>query len=396
MDILTPVTSDTLFNALSDQSAQMEALSNQALGNGIDKYMKKDYKGATQEFKRALGLSPFSENAVNAAKYLVQSHLRLGETEKAIKVYKDVIKLQPERDDLQTALGNLYLAENRVGEAVQAYEAAVRIYDDANNRFSLGQGYLKAARYDDAERQFERVIKMSPRSANGYFGLGQTYSAQKKFTAAIQEFERAVQKKKDFWAAYAEMGYTYADAGRLDKAKEIRSDLEHKDHNAAATLGEYIEKRTSPKIMMAWASSTFSYLMRPKTPVSALGDYLANAGSSQSFSMVFQFNKPMARESVESPLNWTIKRSTGNGPGKDYNYGLPIANTEARISPIPTDIYWDEKRLTATVRFTITQNAAANATIDPSHIEFAFKGLDADGNRMDPKYDQFMGFAGRF
>jgi tetratricopeptide (TPR) repeat protein len=396
MDILTSVSSDMLFNALHDQSAHMETLSNQALGSGIDKYMKKDYKAAAQEFKRALGLSPFSENAVSAAKYLVQSHLRLGETEKAIKVYKDIIKLQPSRDDLQTALGNLYLAENRVGEAVQAYEAAVRIYDDANNRFSLGQGYLKANRYDDAERQFEKVIKMTPRSANGYFGLGQTYSAQKKFGAAIQEFERAVSKKRDFWAAYAEMGYTYADAGQLEKAKAIRSDLEYKDKSYARTLGEHIEKRTAPKIMMAWASSTFSYFMRPKTPVSALSDYLANADSSQSFTMVFQFNKTMERESVENPLNWTIKRSTGNGPGRDYNFGLPIADTEVRISPLPTDIYWDEKRLTATVRFTITQNAAANGTIDPSHIEFAFKGLDADGNRMDPKYDQFMGFTGRF
>jgi hypothetical protein len=27
---------------------------------------------------------------------------------------------------------------------------------------------------------------------------------------------------------------------------------------------------------------------------------------------------------------------------------------------------------------------------------FAYSGQDADGNRMDPKHDQFMGFSGSF
>jgi hypothetical protein len=104
----------------------------------------------------------------------------------------------------------------------------------------------------------------------------------------------------------------------------------------------------------------------------------------------------MDRESVENPTNWTIARSRGNGPGTDYNFGRPIASTEVRLSPYPTDVYYDEKNLTATVRFTITQNATADGTIDPSHIVFTFKGEDAAGNRMDPKYDQFMGFKGSF
>ncbi len=396
MDAMDSVLTDTLFSALSGSSAQFETLANQALSSGIDKYQKKDFKGAAQDFKRALGLAPNSANAVDTVKYLAQSYLRLDDTEKAIRAYKDFLKVNPALDEVHTALGNLYLAENRVGEAVTAYEEAVRIYDDTNNRFALGQGYLKAGRYDDAERQFKKVVQWSPDSANGYFGLGQTYSAQKKYTEAIQEFERALQKKKDFWDAYAEMGFTYADAGQVDKAKEIQEDLEYKDTSLAATLGEYIEKATHPKIMFAWATSTFKYLLPRKTQVAALNDYLATANASRSFTMVFQFNKDMDRESVENPMNWTISRSSGNGPGQDYNFGLSIPTTEVRISPVPTDIYWDETKLTATVRFTIAQNETANGTIDPAHIEFAFKGLDADGNRMDPKYDQFMGFTGRF
>ncbi len=394
MDI-TNVTADTLFDALSSASTQLSSLANQSLNNGIDKYTKKDYKGAALDFKRAMGLDPYSDYAIETAKYLAMSYTSMGETDKAIGAYKLALKLHPESDELQTALGNIYFREERTGEAITAYEAAVRLNDDANNRFALGQGYLKAGRYDDAANQFKKVIKMDQRSPNGYFGLGQTYSSQKKYDQAIEQFKRAIQKNNKFYDAYAEMGYTYADAGDLTKAADIQSSLKFKDESLASTLGAYIQKMTQPKILLAWASnSSFYYTLPRKTPVSVMSDYLTQANSSQTFSMMFQFNKSMDRESVENALNWTIKRSSANGPGTEYNFGLAIPSTEAKISPFPTSVYYDEKNYTATVRFTISQNATANATIDPSHMEFSFKGLDTDGNTMHPKYDQFLGFSG--
>jgi tetratricopeptide (TPR) repeat protein len=300
----------------------------------------------------------------------------------------------PQRDDLHTALGNLYIAEDRTGEAVASYEEAVRIYDDAANRFSLGQAYLKAGRYDDAEFQFQNVIQKEPKSTSGYFGLGQVYGAEKKYTEAIQEFERAMHQDPEFWDAYAEMGFTYADAGEISKAEEIRDWLEYKDEDLAGLLDSYISKTSKPKMLFAWTDSAFQYFLPPKTVVSDLGEYLNTANASQSLSMIFQFSKSMDREEIENPLNWSIKRASGHGPSMDYNFGLAIPETEVSISPFPTDIYYDEKNLTATVRFTVQQNQYGTGTIDPSHIEFTFKGKDTDGNTMDPKYDQFMGYSG--
>lgn len=396
MDILTPASAESIFDAVNNQSAQMESLANQSLSYGIEKYVAKDYKGAALAFKRSFGLSPYSDYAVDAAKYLVMSQLKLGETNNAIQTYKQAIQMHPEDDTLYAALGNLYFGEERTGEAITAYENAVRIYEDGNNRFSLGQAYLKAGRYEDAATQFSKVIELNQSSANGYFGLGQALAAQKKYPEAIKQFERAVQKDGKFYDAYAEMGYTHADAGNIDKAEEIQNFLAEKDASLAGTLDEYINKMTQPKILFTWADSSFSYYLPPKSPVAGLSEYMANANASQSFSMLFQFNKSMDRESVENPINWTIKRAAGNGPGMDYNFGLEIPDTEARVSPYPTDIYYDEKYYTALVRFTVDQNATGTATIDPSHLEFTFKGIDGDGNAMHPKYDQYMGFSGSF
>jgi tetratricopeptide (TPR) repeat protein len=397
MDDLFSILADNLFSSANNQTAKMETMANQALSSGIEKYQNKDYKGAALDFKRSFGLSPYSDFAYEATKYQSMAYRQLGETEKAIGAYEVAIKLNPTDDRLHLDIGNLYFGQERYGDAIDSYEESVRIYDDPTNRFSLGQGYLKVGRYSDAENQFKKIIQRGGlESRNGYFGLGKTYSAQGKYTEAIAQFERAIQKDKTFYSAYAEMGFTYADSGNLDKAGEIQKYLEAKDASMAQTLDEYISKETKPKIMFAYADSTFQYFMRPNTKVSSLNNYLSAPKASQSVAMVFQFNKAMDRSSVENIFNWNIKRSTETGPGMKYNYGLPVASTEVNLLLYPTSVYYDDEKMTATVRFDITQNSNADGTIDPSHIVFEFDGIDDDGNQMDAKYDQFMGFSRSF
>jgi len=397
VDEYTAILTDNLFSAVGNQWAGMETLANQALSSGIDKYQQKDYKGAAQDFKRAFGLSPYSDFAYEATKYESMSYQALGETEKAIAVYKQAIKVNATDDRLQLDIGNLFFGQERYGEAIEAYETAVRLYDDSTNRFSLGQAYLKTGRHGDAENQFEKIIARGGlESRNGYYGLGQAYRAQKKYDAAIVQFERAVSKDRDFYSAYTEMGYTYADAGNMDKARQVQSELERKDAAAGAALESYILKTTRPKLVFAFADSSFKYFMKPKSPLSALDDYLASAGASKTFALKFQFNKGMDRESVENIFNWTIKRSSESAPGARYNNGLPVESTEVSLATFPMDVYYDEKNLTATLRFNISQNDNADGTIDPSHMVFTFKGHDIDGNAMNADGDQFMGFSGSF
>jgi hypothetical protein len=149
-----------------------------------------------------------------------------------------------------------------------------------------------------------------------------------------------------------------------------------------------------PKFMFSFANEGFNYMMPWKTPLSALDAYLAAPDAEKTFKMVFQFDKEMDRESVENVLNWHIGRSTQNGPGLAYNYGFPVPDTEVTLPPIPKSVYYDADNLTATVYFDVRQNADADGTIDAAHIEFKFTGEDAYGNKMNPKYDQFMGFSG--
>ena len=238
---------------------------------------------------------------------------------------------------------------------------------------------------------------MAPHDPAGKFGIGQVYSRQGRFEDAIRMFEQTLAMKPDFYDAYAEMGYAYADMGDMDTAQDMVHYLEVEgETDLADTLSRYAYKVDSPKMMFAYSSSTFRYSLPPKMPLAALDSYLATPDASKTFTMIIQFDKEMDRKSIENIANWQITRATGSGPGQAYNFGLPVPSTETTILPTPVSVYYDEDKLRATVYFTIQQNAAGDATIDPMHIEFKFSGKDIFGYEMDPDHDQFTGFSGSF
>ncbi|MFZ0727532.1 MAG: tetratricopeptide repeat protein [Desulfobacterales bacterium] len=356
-------------------------------------YMRKDYKGAVKEFQRAIGLAPNATNSADAASYMADAYTALDDSKGAIKSLKTALRLNPYRDDINIKLGNLYFSEEHYSEATAEYEKAVKLNPSAENIYALGQAYMNTERYSDADAQFNKVLRMTPREPNGNFGLGLNYSRQGRHEDAIGQFEQALRLDDKFYDAYAEMGYAYADLGQIDEAMDLVSTLENPAPELADTLSSYIYEVDPPKIIFAYATSSFNYWMPIKTPVSTLDTYLQAADASKTFTMKFQFDKEMERSEVENVMNWQIGRSSGIGPGTAYNFGLPVPQTEIQPPPIPVNVYYDAKEMTATVYFKIQQNATADGTIDPSHIEFRFAGKDAFGLKMNPDFDQFTGFS---
>jgi tetratricopeptide (TPR) repeat protein len=325
---------------------------------------------------------------------MAKAYLALDDTDGAVKAYEDALKINPNRDDIYSSLGNLHFSEERYDEAVDAYQKAVKIWPSSDNHYALGQAYINAGRFSEADQELNTVLRMDPDKPNGNYGLGLSLSRQGRYEDAIVQFKEAVRIDNDFYDGYAELGYAYADIGEIDKARNQVRVLKNTSPELADTLSRYIYKVDRPKFMFAHANSDFNYYFPWKTPISSLDSYLTVPNGEKTFSITLQFDKEMNRESVENIANWHIGRSTQSGPGQVYNFGLPIADTEVSLPPLPKSIYYDADDLTATVYFTIRQNEAADGTIDPAHIEFKFSGEDAYGYKMDTQHDQFMGFSG--
>ena len=134
--------------------------------------------------------------------------------------------------------------------------------------------------------------------------MGLTFSSQGRYEEAIAQFEEALKRDSDLHEAHAEIGYAYDDMGQMDMAQAKLDYLKLEESDLADILDRYMYKVDPPKIMFVSSyDSSFPDYMPYRTAVSALDSYLANADASKKFTMVFQFDKAMDRESVENLTN---------------------------------------------------------------------------------------------
>jgi len=395
MTSISGASADALFSSMQGNSQQLEYYAGNALSRGMDLYKNKDYSGAVSAFKMSISLAPTAANAVDAAKLMSNAYLAMGDSENAIESLKKFVGQNSSLDTAHSNLAQFLFSQDRYDEAVTEYEKTVELNPTEGNRYALGQAYLKTGEYGKAEGQFMQVLRMAPNDPAPHLGLGQTYAGQGQYDMAIKQFKTAIDKKSDFYDAYAEMGYAYADMGQIDLAQGIFEFLKKKAPEQADLLSRYIYKADPPKIVLAYADSTFPHYLPAGTAVSDLDGALSSAGASRLFSVKFQFDKEMDRQSVENTTHWSISRAGGIG-GSQYNFGRAIPSTETTIQRLPDYVFYDPKNLTATVFFKIYQNSMADGTIDPGHIEFSFRGVDRFEQKMDPKKDQWTGFSGVF
>lgn len=394
MSLISAAVVDSLFNAIPHSQGQYDSLSNYALTRGIDLYTNSDYAGAVKEFRRAIGLSSFSDNAAKAYDFMARAYLMNGNTDAAIKTYKEAIRIYPTRDTFRVSLGDIYYKQGLLPEAEAEYTAAIKLNSNSpDSRYALGQVYLNSEKYSEAEAEFKKVISLSPGSTIGYYGLGQTYRTTGDYKDAIAQLEKAVTLDRSFDNGFLELGYTYADMGDLDNANAIADTLAVKGSSSGGELRDYIYQITAPKFLMAYSTNAFKNSMGPGTPVSSLDSTLSVSGAEKSFTMRFAFTKEMDPVSVQNSFNWGISRASGTNAGGAYNWGMSIPPAEASIGAIPVGIIYDPEAFSADVTFKVAQNAAGNATIDPSHILFRFYGKDAYGKAMDLTADEYSGIS---
>ncbi|MCX5834440.1 MAG: tetratricopeptide repeat protein [Deltaproteobacteria bacterium] len=277
-------------------------------------------------------------------------------------------KLQAISDSALSRGVTLYQKED-YSAAVKEFRISISLTPDSSTAPDavkyLASSYVKLDNVDQAVSEYQAYLKLNPYSGSTLINLGNLLYAEDRYDEAIAEYEKAV---------------------KLDPSV---------NNYLGEVLSRYVYKVDTPKIEFAYSESTFPFYLSMNTPVSLLDSSLSSAGAYKIFSMKFQFDKALDRESVENPANWEISRADGAAPAL-YNFGLEISETETQLPFIPDYVVYDALNLTATVFFRVYQNETADATIDPGHIEFRYKGKDSYGLSMDPSKDQFTGFSGIF
>jgi len=119
-----------------------------------------DPEGALREFQKELEVNP---SQVVARIQIIFLKLKQGESEEALPLARETVKLAPDYFLAHNALGRTLLASGQTATAIQELQAAVRLEPQSpENHFDLAEAYRAAGRKVDAEKEqaeFHRIKK---------------------------------------------------------------------------------------------------------------------------------------------------------------------------------------------------------------------------------------------
>ncbi len=84
----------------------------------------------------------------------------------------------------------LYESENFTAAINEAIELARHYPDDCKIHVLLGNAYFRAQRYQEAAIEYEKVIRLDPRSVDAYENLGVVYANQGDLHRAVHQWEK--------------------------------------------------------------------------------------------------------------------------------------------------------------------------------------------------------------
>lgn len=88
----------------------------------------------------------------------------------------------------------------------------------AESHINLGASYLDNGQFNDAFREFEKAIKLNPRSKETLNYLGYLSMRFKKYDEAIGYYKKAISIDPDYSEAMNNLGVTYAETENWDEA----------------------------------------------------------------------------------------------------------------------------------------------------------------------------------
>jgi tetratricopeptide (TPR) repeat protein len=254
-----------------------------ALGyRGLEKFEKKDFKGAIEDYDQAIKLKPdYTDAYINRGDargklgddkgaiadydqaiklkpdftyaYINRGNARgnLGDNKGAIADYDQAIKLKP---DDETAYHNRGLTRGKLGDdkgAIADYDQAIKLKPDYTDAY-INRGVTRGKLGDDkgAITDYDQAIKLKPDYANAYYNRGVTRGKLGDDKGAIADYDQAIKLKPDYTDAYYNRGITRGklgdDKGAIadyDQAIKLKPDYTYAYHNRGTARGKLGDKK---------------------------------------------------------------------------------------------------------------------------------------------------------
>jgi len=189
----------------------------------------------------------WGENHIEAHYRLGIVYLNQGKFERAVRVLRKAISLNPKFAEAHNYLGIAYQQQGELDDALEAWEMVVRLNPNlANSHHNLGSAYnnlgidyVKEGKFEEAIVAFKKAQSVNPDLAEVLEDL----KDREEFDKAVTAYETVVE-------AHDNLGNIYFNQGKVDEAIEafetvIRFDPRHaKAHYHLAAAYSVENKKT--------------------------------------------------------------------------------------------------------------------------------------------------------
>ena len=180
-----------------------------------------DYRSELAIWTDTVAKRPDSPRARNGLAFALD---HAGRVPEAIQQFEAALRLAPDNAELHDNLGVTLARAGRTAEAIAQFGAAVRAQPGLPVAHSnLGNALMQAGRDVEAIREYGEAVRLKPDYAEAEYNLGGALAQAGRTAEALRHYEAAVRLKPDFAPAH----YNLADLlGRLGRTGEAVAQYE--------------------------------------------------------------------------------------------------------------------------------------------------------------------------
>ena len=175
--------------------------------------------------RAAQELAAAAPSSVEAQELDAEAYEAQGKWDEAAAEYNRILATNPETPGVHYRLGRILLskpqADSSVEDAKKEFEAELKITPhDAPSEFMLGDIARQAQQWPDAIQHFSRAAKFDAGFSEAYLGLGIALNASAKYADAIAPLETYVKMEPSDAAGHYQLAIAYGRTGRRDDAAQ--------------------------------------------------------------------------------------------------------------------------------------------------------------------------------
>ena len=182
----------------------------------IQKFEKNDFIAAEKVAKKLVKIKSDDEQIKNIYATILY---KLKKFDKAIIIFKKILKLNPLFYNAQYNIANLYYEIEDFKNAEKALYECLKINQNLIDPYLLlGNLNVKLNKFNEAEKNYILAISVNAKDYRSYFNLGNLFKKKKIYKEAIAYYKKSIDCNPRNFTCYNNIATLYLDHGEYDLA----------------------------------------------------------------------------------------------------------------------------------------------------------------------------------